>query len=183
MQYLHAPLVLMHHNSWCCCRSSPWSPPSPATLIDSVAVRTRVARPRSSRTATYSRLGSSRRKHMHCTLAHTPFAHTMYVLHTGIYQAIVFAGCELALTICLMVHFTTPNMVSVSGGGLSLRNGDLDPTKSHVYLLIWTAAALWYAPISPRPPPSILSLYTLSCLLPRPRPSLVASGTSYNRCG
>ena len=118
--------------------------------------------------------------HYMCSMASTTC--TIYG-YTGLYQAIVFAGCELALTICLMVHFTTPNMVSRSGGGLSLRNGDLDPTKSHVYLLIWTAAALWYAPISPRPPPSILSLYTLSCLLPRPRPSLVASGTSYNRCG
>ena len=68
------------------------------------------------------------------------------------------------------MHFTTPNMVSVSGGGLSLRNGDLDPTNSHVYLLIWTAAALWYAQISPRPRPSTLSLYSVL-----PSPSLASS--------
>ena len=89
---------------------------------------------------------------MHCTLysMHKPCARTMHTQIT--HQAIVFAVCELALTICLTVHFITPNMVSRSGGGHSL-----DPTNSHVYLLIWTAAALWYAPISPRAP----SIYTM----------------------
>ena len=94
--------------------------------------------------------------HTVCTPHARTTMHTMHNAHKAhtTPQAIVFAGCELALTICLTVHFTTPNMISRNSSGLSLRNGDLDPTSSHVYLLIWTAAALWYAPISPSPPPS-----------------------------
>ena len=80
-----APLVRMHHNSWCCCRSSPWFPPLPTASRRSTYSRlVSVDSTGSSRMATYSRLGSSRRDHMHCKLYSAHRVHTMhtYYAHT-----------------------------------------------------------------------------------------------------